>query len=146
MTTKASRVETHTKIMLQGKVRPNGVRHISIASMAMLQRVKSPFVAGLGSMDAEEIKQLSQSLDDILIFAWIHGADADTVRKIVTYSADPPAAALDAALEWGGTLSMDKLETYISAIVEDSEAIGAAATEPVPEPGKGGKATKSKNA
>ena len=108
------------------------LRPVTLSSLAMLERIKSPLVTGT----------------EALIFLWMQSADPDSVRAAVLTSNIDSRITLEArALELGDNLSLSVMDVLVDTVTGMMNAAVGNKVETIPEetnPSDGAKASKNK--
>lgn len=117
----------------------SGIRPVSIGSIALLQMIENPLAKVMitgGEIPVEDSVAMLQ-------FCYIHFAPLEEVTKqVIRYKAEPELF-LNACLNWGMTMTTDKLVECVADIMRDRDNIKNAKTKPA-ETNEG--KNKSKNA
>ena len=116
------------------------LRPVTLSSLAMLERIKSPLVTG----EDEDIDMITEAL----IFLWMQSADPDSVRAAVLTSNIDSRITLEArALELGDNLSLSVMDVLVDTVTGMMNAAVGNKVETIPEetnPSDGAKASKNK--
>jgi len=116
------------------------LRPVTLSSLAMLERIKSPLVTG----DEEGVDMITEAL----IFLWMQSADPDSVRAAVLTSNIDSRITLEArALELGDNLSLSVMDVLVDTVTSMMNAAVGNKVETIPEetdPSENAKPSKNK--
>lgn len=123
------------------------VRPVSVESLSVLEMIGSPLVASIGAAVNGEpdpyggadgrMQPGRVQMVDVLVFAWVHVADQDEVLRVALGCRSGLSdLAVEAALRWSRGVSMAEINAACNSMLQDVEALKAAAFEPVDSPGK----------
>lgn len=107
----------------------NDIRHISIASIALLQKTGNKTCQSL--LNGEDID--FDNKEDLLEFIWCHTADKNEVIKAFLIYPSNPFILKNLVFSWGLELSNEELDKYLYAILTEKEHIRNSESEIVPD-------------
>lgn len=103
-------------------------RHISLASLSMLTRINNPLrFVFLGDLDAKLV--LSEDIQYLLEFIWLHAAPLDKVRALVS---NGNKADIDSAVwDFAENMTIQQMQDYAAKLMQESELVKLTAAAPI---------------
>lgn len=107
----------------------NDIRHISMASIALLQKTGNKTCQSL--LNGEDID--FDNREDLLEFIWCHTADKAEVIKSFLIFPTNPFILKNLVFSWGLELSSEELDKYLYAILTEKQHIRNSESEIIPD-------------
>jgi len=115
--------------LMGGKVVVAGreLKRVTLASLAVLQRIKSPLIMGVPLKEIED-----EMLTEALVFIYIHSVDIKKLASMVASSPNPRQLILARAIEFADDIEPNEIQGIVQRILELITRATATKVQPIP--------------